>query len=163
MVDLTDLRSLYEGFLDAYDGLILEVTRRKAVRIGVEKVLQEARGKLDKLFEEDVRAREAFRTEQGDYLPSDIWPGLGRGPMRIEFTRFSGGKLDGGAYAERKPLEGHEGEDMGPIPSTMATATWRQGVADGSGDSIPDLPRHVVEKALGRLKIRAKGPRGPPP
>jgi len=127
----------------------------------VEKVLQEARGKLDRLFEEDVRAREAFRTEQGDYLPSDIWPGLGGGPMRVEFTRVSGGKLDGGAYAERKS-EGREGEDMGTIPSTTAATTWQYGIANGGSDSIPDLPKHVVERALGRLKMRAKGARGPP-
>jgi len=82
--------------------------------------------------------------------------------MRVEFTRVSGSKLERGAYAERQSVEGQEGEDMGTIPSTTAATTWQHGAANGGGDSIPDLPKHVVEKALGRLKMRAKGARGPP-
>ena len=83
--DLSDLRLLYEGFLNAYDGLILEVSRRRHVRQRVEKVLRDTRQKLDQLYEEDVNARESFRAEQGDYLPSDIWLGVNGQPMRVEF------------------------------------------------------------------------------
>lgn len=137
MSDLSDLRSLYVGFLDAYDGLILEVARRKHVRQGVEKVLREARAKLDQLYEEDVNAREAFRVEQGDYLPSDIWPGVGREPMRVEFVRVPGGRLEG------------EARDEARVPAVEDSA-------DG-GDYIPDLPKQVVDKAIARLKARAKG------
>lgn len=139
MNDISDLRSLYLGFLDAYDGLILEVSRRKHVRQGVEKILREARAKLDQLYEEDVNAREAFRVEQGDYLPSDIWPGVGREPMRVEFVRVSGGRLDD------KAQPGDEGPE---------TAVPDEGAE--SGDYIPSLPKHVVEEAISRLKARAK-------
>lgn len=93
LADLSDLHSLYDGFLDAYDGLLLEVARRKHVRARVEKVIRETQHKLDHLYEEDVNARETFRVEQGDYLPSDIWPGLSREPMHVEFRRISGGNL----------------------------------------------------------------------
>lgn len=144
MADLYDLRSLYVGFLDAYDGLILEVSRRKHVRQGVERILREARAKLDQLYEEDVNAREAFRVEQGDYLPSDIWPGVGRGPMKVKFVRAPGGKLEGAAgEAEGEPSE----ESKGAIGDECG---------DG-GDYIPDLPKQVVEDAIARLKARAKG------
>lgn len=141
MNDISDLRSLYLGFLDAYDGLILEVSRRKHVRQGVEKILREAKAKLDQLYEEDVNAREAFRVEQGDYLPSDIWPGVGREPMRIEFLRVSGGRLD-----DRTAQPGGEG------PETTASDENVD-----AGDYIPNLPKPFVEEAITRLKARAKG------
>jgi len=137
MSDLSELRSLYEGFLDAYDGLILEVARRKHVRQGVEKVLRDARAKLDQLYEEDVHAREAFRVEQGDYLPSDIWPGVGREPMRVEFVRVPGGRLEGAARGDARALLAEDSPD--------------------GGDYIPDLPKEVVDKAIARLKARTKG------
>ena len=90
--DLSDLRTLYEGFLDAYDGLILEVTRRKHVRQRVGKVLLDTRQKLDQLYEEDVNARESFRVKQGDYLPSDIWLGVNTEPTRVEIMPADDGE-----------------------------------------------------------------------
>lgn len=145
MADLSDLRSLYTGFLDAYDGLIIEVSRRKHVRQGVERVLRDTRAKLDQLYEEDATSREAFRVEQGDYLPSDIWPGLGRGPMKIQFRRVAGGKLS--------TVEGgHDGDD----DAADTGPTDMEETPDG-GDYIPDLPKHVVDEAVTRLKARAKG------
>ncbi|QKX64631.1 uncharacterized protein TRUGW13939_11806 [Talaromyces rugulosus] len=144
MADISDLRTLYAGFLDAYDGLILEVSRRKHMRQGVERVLRETRAKLDQLHDEDVNAREAFRVEQGDYLPSDIWPGLGRGPMKVKFVRLPGDKLDPAAVT---------------TPDDTANADVSvddESPADG-GDYIPNLPKHVVDDAIARLKARAKG------
>lgn len=144
MADLADLRSLYVGFLDAYDGLILEVSRRKHMRQGIERVLRETRIKLDQLYEEDINAREAFRVEQGDYLPSDIWPGLGRAPMRIKFSKLSGGKLPA--------VTGQDDNDEVPVEGT---AIEDEESIDG-GDYIPDLPKYIVDEAIGRLKARAK-------
>ncbi|OJD18419.1 hypothetical protein AJ78_01538 [Emergomyces pasteurianus Ep9510] len=182
MTELVDLRSLYAGFLDAYDRLIMEVTRRKAVRLAVDKILKETRRELDRLFDDDVRARELFRTEYGDYLPSDIWPGLGRCPARLKFTRVSGGKLEGGDAVHKSTAkewaEGNErssaggdadgGADDGtaadmPTPARHDDATTATAGNDddvgGSDDSIPQLPKPVVQQALARLKLRAKGAR----
>ncbi|EER39430.1 kinase activator [Histoplasma capsulatum var. duboisii H88] len=178
MAELVDLRNLYAGFLNAYDRLIMEVTRRKAVRLAVDKVLGETRRELDRLFEEDVRAREMFRTEYGDYLPSDIWPGLGRCPARVEFKRVSGGKLDVGGEAVHIPTEKQdaerkdEAEDSNgnavegaaaDIPSTAGhdnttpvIATGNDYGTGGIDDSIPQLPKHVVQQALARLKLQVK-------
>lgn len=144
MADLLDLRSLYMGFFDAYDGLILEVARRKHVRQGIDRVLRETGMKLDELYDEDVNAREAFRVEHGDYLPSDIWPGLGRGPMKVKFVRVSGDGLDG-AIGETES-EPHE----------EAKAANKDENTDG-GDYIPDLPKPVVDNAVARCRARAKG------
>jgi autophagy-related protein 17 len=87
MTGLEDLRAVYENFLAAYDGLIVEVARRKAVKTQMEKVVREAQAKLEKLYEDDAADRDAFRIDQGDYLPSDIWPGLANPPPRYIISR----------------------------------------------------------------------------
>jgi autophagy-related protein 17 len=150
LADLSDLNSLYDGFLDAYDGLIVEVARRKHVRQRVEKVLRDARHKLDQLYEEDVTARETFRVEKGDYLPSDIWPEIGREPMRIEFRRISGANVQG------INLQSPDGEEAitGERGTTNRLAPVESAVED---EIIPELPRDLVEQAFARLKARAKG------
>ncbi|PLB55908.1 APG17-domain-containing protein [Aspergillus steynii IBT 23096] len=150
LVELSDLNSLYDGFLDAYDGLILEVSRRRHVRQRVEKVLRDCRHKLDQLYEEDVNARETFRVDQGDYLPSDIWPGIGREPMRIEFQRISGGDLKGIAAQadDQQELPAPETEEVKPtVPASQAA---------GDGETIPDLPKHIVEQALARVRAKMR-------
>ena len=152
MADLTDLREMYIGFLDAYDGLILEAARRKSVRKAVEKVLREARAKLDKLYEDDLHARETFRVEQGDYLPSDIWPGLESGPVKIEFKRMYGGeKLPAGEGISSEGAQQEENGTEGNFPEK-----YEASFTPGEGDSLPDLPRQVVERALERVKMRGK-------
>ncbi|KAA8644024.1 hypothetical protein EYZ11_005128 [Aspergillus tanneri] len=148
--DLSDLNSLYDGFLDAYDGLILEVARRRHVRHRVEKVLRDCKHKLDQLYEEDVNARETFRVEQGDYLPSDIWPGIGREPMRIEFHRISGGNLKGIAtqaddQQETAATEAAEEDRTAPVAENIE-----------NGEVIPELPKDVVEQALIRVRTRTR-------
>ncbi|KAJ5195434.1 uncharacterized protein N7498_008872 [Penicillium cinerascens] len=145
LTELSDLHSLYEGFLNAYDSLILEVARRAHVRARVEKVLRDTKHKLTQLHDEDVAAREAFRVEQGDFLPSDIWPGIGRAPMQVEFLRVSGGQLPALA----------EGQD--PEETAIETdAEPKTGAADenASGEIIPDLPKDMIERAYERLKAR---------
>ena len=87
MAGLEDLREVYKNFLGAYDGLIVEVARRKAVKHQMEKVVREAQAKLEKLYEDDAAERDAFRMDQGDYLPSDIWPGLANPPPKFLFSR----------------------------------------------------------------------------
>ncbi|GIJ89060.1 autophagy protein 17 [Aspergillus pseudoviridinutans] len=149
LADLSDLNSLYDGFLDAYDGLIVEVARRKHVRQRVEKVLRDARHKLDQLYEEDVTARETFRVEKGDYLPSDIWPEIGREPMRIEFRRISG------ANVQAVNLQSPDEQDA--ITSEQGAANRPAPVESTDGEEIiPDLPRDLVEQAFARLKARVK-------
>jgi autophagy-related protein 17 len=144
LTELSDLHSLYEGFLNAYDSLILEVARRAHVRARVEKVLHDTKRKLTQLHDEDVAAREAFRVEQGDFLPSDIWPGIGRAPMQVEFLRVSGGQLP--ALAEGQDSE-QAGVGTSPEP--------KPGVDNNTkGEIIPNLPKEMVEQAYERLKAR---------
>ncbi|KAJ5627310.1 hypothetical protein N7528_004737 [Penicillium herquei] len=150
LTELSDLHSLYDGFLNAYDNLILEVARRRQVRHRVEKVLRETRHKLTQLYNEDVTDREAFHVEQGDFLPSDIWPGIGHAPMHVQFQRISGGHLEGA-------LPQPEGQDAPPSEAPVRTDTTvdaDEGSAEG--EIIPDLPKEVVEHAYARLKARTR-------
>lgn len=142
MADLTDLRGLYIGFLDAYDGLILEAERRKKIRLSVEEILRDARSKLDQLYDDDLHARERFRVDQGDYLPSDIWPNLGKGPMNVEFRRV----FDGAGQKEERETE----EDVARTEDHHTSHTF------GDDDSIPDLPHQAVQRAMERVKMRSK-------
>lgn len=149
LAELSDLHSLYDGFLNAYDSLILEVARRQHVRQRTEKILRETKHKLDQLYEGEVAARETFRVEQGDFLPSDIWPGIGRAPMQVHFQRLSGGQLEGAL------TDGQEQEtpvDADPRPVS------KSGGIDGNaeGEIIPSLPKDVIELALGRLTARTR-------
>ncbi|KAJ5564373.1 hypothetical protein N7513_000615 [Penicillium frequentans] len=147
LTELSDLHSLYDGFLNAYDNLILEVARRNHVRHRVEKVLRDTRNKLNHLYEEDVAARQIFRVEQGDFLPSDIWPGVGQAPMHVEFFRLPGGNLEGALP-----------EAQGQVPAEAAAGPEAKIAHAGSEEEeiVPDLPKEVVEHAYARLKARTR-------
>ncbi|KAF7719983.1 Autophagy-related protein 17 [Penicillium ucsense] len=146
LTELSNLHSLYEGFLDAYDSLILEVHRRSQIRSRVEKVLRDTRNKLNHLYEEDVAAREAFRVEQGDFLPSDIWPGISHAPMQVQFLRLAGGQL------ERVLENAQLGEPSDSTPSAARSIN----TGFGEGEIIPSLPKDVVEQAYLNLKERTR-------
>ncbi|KAL9607837.1 MAG: hypothetical protein Q9167_007285 [Letrouitia subvulpina] len=91
MEELENLRSFYDGFLSAYDNLLVEIGRRQFMEQRMEKVVQDAMTKVDKLYEEDLEAREAFKKEQGDFLPVDMWPGLTESPLRFEISTANNG------------------------------------------------------------------------
>ena len=90
MEELEGLREFYDGFLGAYDNLLIEIGRRKALESKMDKIVQEAMAKIEKLYEDDGEEREAFKQEQGDFLPVDIWPGLMTGPLQYEILPING-------------------------------------------------------------------------
>lgn len=105
MEQLEHLREFYENYLAAYDGLLLEVERRKETRAALELTVRKATAKMNHLYEGektpkcrtmtrvhadrrlvDLAAREAFRQDQGDFLPAEIWSGLMDPPVRFEIS-----------------------------------------------------------------------------
>lgn len=86
MQELEGLREFYDGFLAAYDNLLVDIGRRKTLELKVKKVVQDALNKIERLYENDAEARDAFRQEQGDFLPVDIWPGMTQAPLRYELS-----------------------------------------------------------------------------
>ncbi|KAK2823889.1 hypothetical protein FQN49_007516 [Arthroderma sp. PD_2] len=155
MADLTDLRGLYMGFLDAYDGLILEVARRMSAKKAAEDILNDTRSRLDALYEKDVQAREAFRIDQGDYLPSDIWPGLSIGPSRVVFQWIHAEKSDTASQGEKVTSSGNaEGQGDAEEPIEEEEGVTNKDKPEHIGESIPDLPRNAIERAFTRLNSR---------
>ena len=91
MEELETLSEFYDGFLRAYDKLIIEIGRRKTMELKIAKVAQDALAKIDKIYAEDVADRDSFRQEQGEFLPVDIWPGLMLPPKRYKVCQEDGG------------------------------------------------------------------------
>lgn len=135
-------REFYTRFDLAYAELLVEIAARRRRYEKMAKKAAEAQRELDRLGKEDERAREAFTRAQGDYLPLDIWRGLGSRAGRWVVREVRGGKSgddgDGGAGGEGGEEEG--GAEEG-------------GDEDGV-HSIPVLGRAVVERALTRVKRR---------
>lgn len=104
MEELESLKDFYEDFGRAYDGLVVEVARRRSVQSQMEKVVKEAMGKMEKLYQEDLEEREAFRQDQGEYLPADIWPGLVDEPAKFEVVT-AGGQTLGVPKVRKEALE----------------------------------------------------------
>lgn len=84
--ELEDLIEVYGGFLRAYDNLLIEIGRRKDQELEVEQVIQEARTRLEKLYDNELEEREIFKKEHGEFLPVDIWPGLKDRPLRYSIS-----------------------------------------------------------------------------
>ena len=135
--ELDVLREFYENFLAAYDRMLLEIGRRKEMRAAADTAVRKATTKLKKLYEgkgsrghsdlsahsrgdgadqareADLAAREAFRRDQGYFLPTGIWSGLMDPPVRFEIA-----------------------------------------AVHADGDTIPDIPRAVLEQAARRQNRR---------
>lgn len=84
--ELEGLRDFYDGFVQAYDSLLIEIGRRKAFEGRMEKEVETVTKRLEKLYDDDLEERENFKKEQGDYLPVDIWPGLMSAPLRYRMV-----------------------------------------------------------------------------
>ncbi|KAJ9633428.1 uncharacterized protein PV06_06776 [Exophiala oligosperma] len=88
---MEELCSYYTNFLHAYDGLIVEVDRRRAAKKAMERVVVQAHSQLDQLYESDRQLRVKFRENMGEFLPGDIWHGVNDLPPRFEINRVDEG------------------------------------------------------------------------
>lgn len=78
--EMKDMRDFYEGYGSAYSGLVLEVERRRTVEDKVQSIWRKAQENVDKIVETDRQARDTFRQDVGEFLPTDLWAGM-QGPM----------------------------------------------------------------------------------
>ena len=125
-------REFYERFDLAYAELLVEVSSRRRRHEKAKRKAEDAQKELDRLYAEDERAREQFTLAQGNFLPLDIWPGLRDAPRQYEVRAVTAGIADEEADAEAQQDESKS-----------------YGV-----QSIPQLGRNVVERALTRVKRR---------
>ncbi|KAG0137087.1 autophagy-related protein 17 [Tuber indicum] len=89
--ELWQLGEFYEGFISAYDAMVIEVGRRKGVSVRMETIIRDAMKKLQVLYDDDLADREAFKEEQGHLLPVDIWPGVMDPPIRYSVVKDTNG------------------------------------------------------------------------
>ncbi|KAL2433688.1 Autophagy-related protein 17 [Exophiala dermatitidis] len=93
---MEELCNYYANFLHAYDGLIVEAARRRAVQKQMERIVNDAHAQLEQLYQQDQQLRLEFKDNMGEYLPSDIWDGVNALPPRYTITSADG---DGGFAA----------------------------------------------------------------
>lgn len=125
-------REFYERFDLAYAELLVEISSRRRRHEKAKRKAEEAQKELDRLRLEDERAREQFTLAQGDFLPLDIWPGLRDPPRQYQVRAVP--------IATDKQDDNMQDDDG-----------WGEG---GGVQSIPQLGRNVVERALMRVKRR---------
>ncbi|KAK4173408.1 autophagy-related protein 17 [Triangularia setosa] len=84
MDEMERLKEFYEGYLTSYDRLREEADRRKAVEDKIASTWRKAKEIVDDLLTADQAKRELFRQEDGEFLPTDLWPGMNDPPRRWE-------------------------------------------------------------------------------
>lgn len=92
--EMDELRDFYEKYAGAYDNLILEVERRRMVEDKIQNIWKKAKDNVDKLMENDRREREGFRQDIGEFIPTDLWPGMDGGMKRWELVAVDDGAAE---------------------------------------------------------------------
>lgn len=139
LAEMESLRDFYEGYSSAYDSLILEVERRRAVDEKIQAVWRKAKEQVDKMIESDWRDREAFRSEVGEYLPTDLWVGMSGPLRRWEVVR----------------AREQDREDEGEL-SVGDNAAQGSMPRQDDGSAVT-LSREVVDAARERIRMGASG------
>lgn len=98
--DLENMRVFYENYHSSYDGLLLEVYRRKQCEEKIKTIMRRAMEQIDKVYEADMKEREGFRLDVGDYLPVDLWPSVNAAARKWEYTLIADNDSDGRSVPE---------------------------------------------------------------
>jgi autophagy-related protein 17 len=99
------MRLFYENYHSSYDGLILEVYRRKQCEEKIKNIVKKAMEQIEKVYEADSKEREGFRLDVGDYLPVDLWPNVNAPAPRWEFVLAEQETSDSVPEVERAAVE----------------------------------------------------------
>ncbi|POR32799.1 Autophagy-like protein 17 [Tolypocladium paradoxum] len=80
--EMKDMRDFYERYASAYASMLLEAARRRAVDRQLDAHWRKAQDAADRLLDADRAARESFRAEVGDFLPTDLWAAV-QAPAKV--------------------------------------------------------------------------------
>lgn len=83
---LLDLVQFYEQFQRGYGALRKEVRRRETMHERAVAVAEKAQRELNRLFEQDEEAREAFMEDVGDFIPRELGMRFGMDEKGIRFV-----------------------------------------------------------------------------
>lgn len=84
--ELESMRLFYENYYSSYDSMILEVHRRKQCEEKVRSIMKRAMEQIDKVYDADMKEREGFRMDSGEYLPVDLFPGINTPAPKWDFV-----------------------------------------------------------------------------
>ncbi|TVY34410.1 Autophagy-related protein [Lachnellula occidentalis] len=98
--ELESMRLFYENYFSSYDSLILEVYRRKECEEKVKGIVDRAMEQMGRLYEADMKEREGFRLDVGDFLPVDLYPGVNKPAPVWEFVLRNGDGVGEGSVPE---------------------------------------------------------------
>lgn len=88
--DLEGMRVFYENYHASYDAMILEVHRRKKSEDKVKAIMRKAMDQIEEESAIDMRERVAFKGDVGDYIPQDLWTGVGASVPKWKFVQTEG-------------------------------------------------------------------------
>jgi autophagy-related protein 17 len=111
MSEMEELRTFYEKYAGTYDHLIIEVERRRAVEEKVLSIWRRAKDSVEKIIDADIKARDLFRQEVADHLPTDLWPSMDDPILRWDVVPSTDNQSDyrgsgGTPILERDVIEG---------------------------------------------------------
>jgi autophagy-related protein 17 len=86
LTELESMRLFYENYHASYDSMIIEVFRRKQSEEKIKGIMKKALEQVEKVYQADVRAREEFRLDAGEYLPVDLYAGVNSKAREWEFV-----------------------------------------------------------------------------
>lgn len=113
MDELEGMTSFYDGYLRAYSSLQDEVKRREQAEEKMRSVVRKAMDEVQKLGHREERERRRVRAQVGDWIPGDLWRGLGDGAVRFEVREVRPGdeqeSLRAGDGGEDSIEAGHGG------------------------------------------------------
>jgi autophagy-related protein 17 len=92
--DLEGMRVFYENYHASYDALIMEVHRRKKSEDKVKSIISKAMNQIEEETAMDMRERIAFKGDVGDFIPQDLWTGVGASVPRWEFIQRDGEAIE---------------------------------------------------------------------
>lgn len=119
---MDELRVFYEGYVGAYESLMLEVERRRSVQDKIHSIWRKAKENVNRLVDADVKEREIFRQEIGEFLPEDLWFGMNDPVQRWDVVPVD----DPGETGD--PSGGREST---PVPEKHVVDTARERPARG--------------------------------
>jgi autophagy-related protein 17 len=91
--EMANLVLYYTNFGTSYEALLDEVRRRQEVQSHTQLLVGEVATKFAGMYEQEVRARQAFMDLHAGYLPQDLWRGIYDPPIRVNVTTEEGGVL----------------------------------------------------------------------
>ncbi|TAQ85735.1 hypothetical protein B7494_g5928 [Chlorociboria aeruginascens] len=90
MQELEGVCRVYNNYFASYDSLILEVYRRKQMEDKTKHIMRKAMEQIEKVWEADMKEREGFKLDIGEWLPADLYKGVNATPPRWEFVLKEG-------------------------------------------------------------------------